>query len=56
MKVLISGGLGFVGSAICHAWQEQNDTNLVILDNESKGTFKNIEGVDYHYLLEFRDG
>ena len=49
MKVLVIGGLGFVGSAICHHLNERSDIELVVFDDESKGALEHIEGVDCDY-------
>jgi UDP-glucose 4-epimerase len=50
LKVLVIGGLGFVGSAICHSLHKLKDINLAVIDNQSKGSLKNIQGVDCHFL------
>ncbi len=35
MKVLVTGGLGFVGSEICHQLNHPDRFNLVVLDDGS---------------------
>ena len=50
MKVLVIGGLGFVGSAICQYCKDLNDIDLVVMDNQSKGSLKNIDGVNCEFI------
>jgi len=50
VNVLVVGGLGFVGSEICRYWNKYSDVDLIVLDNQSKGTLENIKGVDFQYL------
>lgn len=47
MKVLVIGGLGFVGSEICHQLNSIDNIEIYIIDNESKGSISNIEGIKY---------
>ena len=42
MKILITGGAGFIGSHICDALMERGDF-VKVIDNFSTGTPKNIE-------------
>lgn len=50
MKVLVIGGLGFVGSAICHHWKKSNDVSLIVMDNQSKGSIENIKDIDCQHI------
>lgn len=45
MKILITGGAGFIGSNIAHTLQEKYpDAKIYVLDNFSSGHFKNLIG------------
>jgi len=43
MKILVSGGLGFIGSSLVRALCERGDT-VVVVDNEYAGVEANLEG------------
>ena len=43
-KVVVTGGLGFIGSHLVEALVEDND--VTIIDNMSTGTLENLAGVD----------
>jgi UDP-glucose 4-epimerase len=45
MKVLITGGAGFIGSHLCDAFTARGD-RVVIIDNLSTGTLKNISHLE----------
>ena len=44
-KVAVTGGLGFIGSHLVSKLNEDND--VVIVDNQTSGNIKNIEGLDF---------
>ncbi len=45
MRVLITGGAGFIGSNVAHALQERYpEASIYVLDNFSSGHFKNLIG------------
>ncbi len=44
-KVAVTGGLGFIGSHLVSKLNEHND--VVIVDNQTSGNIKNIEGLDF---------
>ena len=45
MKILITGGAGFIGSNVAHALQERYpEAKIYVLDNFSSGHFKNLIG------------
>lgn len=48
-KVLITGGLGFVGSQICREFLKR-DVELFVLDNESRGRRDNIADLPLSYI------
>lgn len=52
MKILVTGGAGFIGSNFVHYWKEKypND-EIVVLDNLTyAGSQKNLEGVDHVFI------
>src|SRR5688572_858200 len=55
MKVLITGGAGFIGSHLSEALLARGDT-VYVLDNLSTGSIENIEGLKgdrrFHYAVE----
>lgn len=56
MEVLVTGGLGFVGSSVCHHIAKNQDVKISIIDDESKGSVSNIKGVDCeHYCVDITD-
>ncbi|MGC9053346.1 MAG: NAD-dependent epimerase/dehydratase family protein, partial [Candidatus Hydrogenedens sp.] len=44
MRVLITGGAGFIGSHLCEFLIQRGD-NVIVLDDLSTGKFENIEHV-----------
>ena len=54
-SVLVTGGLGFVGSAICKELVTCG-VNLIVLDNRSRGTPANLDGLQYaDFNVDIRD-
>jgi len=55
MKVLITGGAGFIGSHLSEALLARGDT-VYVIDNLSTGSIENIEGLKedrrFHYTIE----
>ncbi len=45
MKILITGGLGFIGSNLIRKANEANFTDITVLDNELVGREKHIDGL-----------
>ena len=57
MKILITGGLGFVGSSIVKSIINlQEWKNIVILDNFSTGNIKNLAGLEKHPKVTILNG
>ena len=48
MKILVTGGAGFVGSNLCRKLSEDNE--VFIFDNLSTGRFKNLKGVRADFI------
>jgi UDP-glucose 4-epimerase len=48
-SVLVTGGLGFVGSALCRALVEQKQ-DVIVLDNCSRGSLDNVEGLPVRFF------
>ncbi|NQU39272.1 MAG: NAD-dependent epimerase/dehydratase family protein [Lentisphaerae bacterium] len=46
MKVLITGGAGFIGSHLVESFQGQDDLSITVLDNLSTGHRENLGGFD----------
>jgi UDP-glucose 4-epimerase len=44
-KVVVTGGLGFIGSHLIERLNQHND--VIIIDDQSSGNIKNIEGLDF---------
>ncbi len=55
MKILITGGAGFIGSNLCDYFVKQQH-EVVCLDNLSTGFLKNIEGLLKHPSFRFIEG
>ena len=55
MRVLITGGAGFIGSHLCDAYLERGD-EVFIIDDLSTGSFENIRHLKdhprFHYTIE----
>ena len=52
MKILVTGGAGFLGSYLCERLLEQNH-EVICVDNLVTGSKKNIEGLFQYPLFEF---
>jgi UDP-glucose 4-epimerase len=48
MKILVTGGAGFIGSHVVEAWQGKAD--VVVLDDLRTGHAKNLEGLDCRWI------
>jgi len=47
LKIVVTGGAGFVGSAVCRALAaEETVSQIVVLDDLSTGSVRNIKGID----------
>jgi UDP-glucose 4-epimerase len=55
MKVLITGGAGFIGSHLAERLLKDGN-KVVVIDNLSTGSLKNIEGFKEHCGFEFVEG
>ena len=57
MKVLVTGGAGFIGSNIVHAlMNDERITAVKVLDNLETGRFANISAFKNHNKFEFIEG
>jgi UDP-glucose 4-epimerase len=55
MKVLITGGAGFIGSYLIEEWLNR-DNQVIVLDNLSTGRYENIEHLLGNKNFEFVEG
>ena len=55
MRALITGGAGFIGSHLAERLLK-DDNKVVVIDNLSTGSLKNIEGFKKHSGFEFVEG
>jgi len=57
MKILVTGGAGFIGSNLVKSFLEDNTFKLVrVLDNLSTGSIENIQSYFNHPKFEFIEG
>ena len=47
MKILVTGGAGFIGSNLVYKLAKNPNNKIVIIDNLSTGKLSNIEGLLY---------
>lgn len=52
MKVVVTGGAGFVGANLCRELLNRRNYEVVVLDNLSTGRLSNLDGLD----IDFRKG
>lgn len=50
MRVLVTGGAGFIGANLARYMLDQGDATVRILDDLSTGSLKNIEGLDVDFV------
>lgn len=50
MRVLVTGGAGFIGANLARYLLDQGDATVRILDDLSTGSLKNIEGLDVDFV------
>jgi UDP-glucose 4-epimerase len=46
MKVLVTGGAGFIGANLCHELVARRNHEVVVLDDLSTGRLSNLDGID----------
>ena len=56
MKVLITGGAGFIGSHLAERLLKDGNNTIVVIDNLSTGSLKNIEGFEDESGFDFVEG
>jgi len=55
LKILVTGGLGFIGSALCRELEARN-AQIYILDDQSRGSLENVNGLNFQYFnADIRD-
>ncbi|MBU0951820.1 MAG: NAD-dependent epimerase/dehydratase family protein [Elusimicrobia bacterium] len=52
MKILVTGGAGFIGSHIVEYWQNKPNTEVLVLDNLRSGFIKNIENFKVEFIQD----
>tara|TARA_B100000900_G_C20512726_1_gene688733 strand:- start:52 stop:996 length:945 start_codon:yes stop_codon:yes gene_type:complete len=50
--IIITGGLGFIGSNILHSLNKRNKSNILLVDSFTKKKFKNIQYAKYLDFIE----
>ena len=50
--IIITGGLGFIGSNILHHLNKKNKTDIILVDSFTKKKFNNVQNAKY---LDFID-
>ena len=53
MKILVTGGAGFIGSNLVYKLAKNPNNKIVIIDNLSTGKLSNIEGLLNKRNIEF---
>ena len=46
MKILVTGGSGFIGSHLVENLVKKKEHNVIVIDNLSSGRLENLNGVD----------
>ena len=49
-RILVTGGAGFIGSALCKHLSEQGAVKLVVLDNESLGSRESVASLPINFV------
>src|SRR5215212_8942562 len=49
-KVLVTGGLGFVGSNLVKTLVKQHRAHVTVIDDLFSGDIKHLSGVEYHFV------
>src|SRR5262245_31022957 len=56
-RVLVTGGAGFIGSAIVGRLLARHTPDVVVLDNLQSGFFENVDGLPIRFIRgDIRDG
>ncbi len=50
MKVLVTGGAGFIGANLCSRLESSGDHDIVVLDDLSTGNADNLDGLDVTFM------
>lgn len=55
MKILVTGGAGFIGSNLVHKLAKNKNNQIIIIDNLSTGKLSNIESILSQKTIYFID-
>ena len=53
MKILISGGCGYIGSVLCHLLSRKK-INYAVIDNLTNSSVKNLPKIQIFIMVQFK--